>query len=228
VAGVRHVGEGFGLEGPGSPVEGRKAGADFLEGALPCPAVGLGRRAHEEREELEGSVVPAGEAREAFLNFGREAGGGGFVLQSAELGGALFEGGLEAAAEEIDDGGGEGGSGGPGFGAGALGAGGLDHPVILEKIEAFADGALAKGKARFDVSETQGLGGNVEKAVNLGDGSRDGKDVSHAHEVGDGPAFGRGERMGARGGQGGFEGGGGDGGRGRGGGMKEGDSSLAR
>jgi hypothetical protein len=121
--------------------------------ALPRPAV-LGRRAHEEeREELESSVVPAGKAGKTIKDVGREMGGGGLVLQGAELGGGLLEGGLEAPAEEVDDGGGEGWRDGPGLGAGAGGAGGDDEGVVLEEAKALADGAFAEGKALFDVGE---------------------------------------------------------------------------
>lgn len=124
--------------------------------ALPCPAV-LGRRAHEEeREELESSVVPTGKAGETIKDVGREMGGGGLVLEGAELGRGLLEGGLEAAAEEVDDGGGEGRGDGPGLGTGAVGAGGEDHAVLLEEAEPLTDGALAEGEALLDVRELQG------------------------------------------------------------------------
>ena len=173
-----------------------------MKGALPCPAV-LGRWAHEEeREELESSVVPAGKSGEAVADFGGEVSGDGLVLERAELGGGLLEGGLEAAAEEVDDGGGEGGSDGVGVGSGALGAGGEDHPIVLQEIEALADGALAEGKARFDVGETQGLGGDVEETVDLRDRTGDGKDIGHAYEVRNGVALGGGKGMGGARGQG--------------------------
>lgn len=157
--------------------------------ALPCPAV-LGRRAHqEEREELEGSVVPTGKAGEAIKDVRREMGCGGLVLEGAELGCGLLEGGLEAAAEEVDDGGGEGGGDGPGLGAGAVGAGGDDEGVVLEEAEALADGPLAEGKAHLDVRELQRRGGDVEEAVDLGDGTGDGEDLGHADEIVDRPAL---------------------------------------
>ena len=80
-------------------------------------------------------------------------GGGGLVLEGAELGSSVFEGWLEAAAEKVDDGGGEGWRDGPGLAAGAGGAGGDDHPVFLEEAKPLADGTLAEGKALFDVGE---------------------------------------------------------------------------
>lgn len=87
------AGECDGTRGSGRTVTGQAGGK--RESGL--------RRRQEERRELEGAAVPAVEPTEAFEDLGRGALGGGGVLDAAERGGRLLQGGQDLAAQEIDE-----------------------------------------------------------------------------------------------------------------------------